>query len=59
MSKIQATVVWKMVKRRLEFLRQEDARKRNSDRMPELDDIPWENLPRYPEVTKGFGGSTL
>jgi hypothetical protein len=43
MSKIQATIIWKMVKRRSEFLRQEDARKHNSDRMPELNDIPWEN----------------
>ena len=44
MSKIQATVIWKIMKRRSEFLRQEDARKHNSDRMPELNDIPWEDL---------------
>jgi hypothetical protein len=43
-SKIQAALVWKLVNRKSEFLRQEEARKRNSDRMPELKDIPWEDL---------------
>ena len=43
-SKIQATLVWKLVNRKSEFVRQEEAQKRNSDRMPELDDIPWEDL---------------
>ena len=43
-SKIQAALVWKLVNRKSEFLRQKEARKRNSDRMPELEDIPWEDL---------------
>jgi hypothetical protein len=32
------------VEKRSEFLRQEEARKRNTDRMPELEDVPWEDL---------------
>jgi hypothetical protein len=43
-SKNQATLVWKLVNRQSEFVRQEEAQKRNSDRMPELEDIPWEDL---------------
>jgi len=43
-SKIQAALVWKLVNRKSEFVRQEEAQKRNSDRMPELEDIPWEDL---------------